>query len=63
MEHYAVVDETHVTTFAQLLTVVPDDHVKRPLWEFSPAERKAVIHERRRRFGVYEEDDIDPEYH
>jgi hypothetical protein len=27
-----------------------------PLWYFRPSVVKAVIHERRRRFGVYDDD-------
>jgi hypothetical protein len=56
-----VIDESHVVSFADMLTILPDVDIKRPLWEFTPAERPAVIHERRRRFGVYEEVG-DPEY-
>lgn len=33
-----------------------DEEVRRPLWEFPPVARKAVIHERRRRFGIYDDD-------
>ncbi|GLW03705.1 hypothetical protein Slala05_73350 [Streptomyces lavendulae subsp. lavendulae] len=29
-----------------------DDVIRSPLWEWAPQERKAVISERRRRFGV-----------
>lgn len=54
-------DATHVTPFAAALRILPDVDIKRPLWEFTPAERPAVIHERRRRFGVDEETG-DPEY-
>ncbi|WP_330478663.1 hypothetical protein OG301_26660 [Streptomyces platensis] len=32
-----------------------DDTVRLPLWVFSPGLRKAVLHERRRRFGIEEE--------
>lgn len=43
-----------------------DEKIKRPLWEFPPNERGAVISERRRRFpGVYtDSEDVqsDPEY-
>lgn len=38
--------------FPALLRVLPDLVIRRPLWEFAPHEVKAVIHERRRRFGV-----------
>lgn len=41
-----------------------DSYVLRPLWEFRPEERRAVLAERARRFGVPNgEDDFDPEYH
>lgn len=33
----------------------PDSVIRRPLWEFLPAEAKAVLHERRRRFGIEDE--------
>jgi hypothetical protein len=41
--------------FPALLRWLPDVDIQRPLWEFTPAERPAVIHERRRRFGVDDE--------
>jgi hypothetical protein len=40
----------------------PDDAIRGPLWGWPPADRKAVIAERRRRFGVFDDDEIDPEY-
>lgn len=41
-----------------------DEYIRRPLWLFPPAERRAVLAERARRFGVPNgEDDFDPEYH
>ncbi|QDH92132.1 hypothetical protein PP629_gp27 [Streptomyces phage Dubu] len=36
-----------------------DDTVRSGLWNFPPEARKAVLHERRRRFGI-EEERIDP---
>lgn len=61
---YHSAEETHVLTFAQMLTVVPDENIRRPLWEFAPSERSAVLHERRRRFGMIPDDEPtgDPEY-
>ncbi len=41
-----------VITFAALLRAASDAEVRAPLWEFEPLARLAVIHERRRRFGV-----------
>lgn len=38
------------------LRALPDDVIRSPLWEFAPLERKAVISERRRRFGVNDEE-------
>ncbi|MFF4610335.1 hypothetical protein ACFY1Q_11790 [Streptomyces albidoflavus] len=38
---------------------MPDALVESPLWSWAPANRKAVLHERRRRFGIAEER-IDP---
>jgi hypothetical protein len=41
-----------------------DDFLRRPLWLFDPAERRAVLAERARRWGVPDgEADFDPEYH
>lgn len=36
-------------TYRQFLRVVPDDEIRRPLWEFPPRQRKAVLSERARR--------------
>jgi hypothetical protein len=33
----------------------PDDMIRGPLWEWHPLAVKAVLHERRRRFGIEEE--------
>lgn len=38
-----------------------DETVRSPLWKFPPEAFEAVMHERRVRFGVYEETG-DPEY-
>lgn len=64
MERWTYVDETHVTSFAQLLRVLPDAAIRQPLWEFAPSERKAVIQERYRRgfIGSDPEPIGDPEY-
>lgn len=60
-------DETHILTpdavARLLLRSLSDEEVKRPLWEFAPVERRAVLHERARRWGTPGEDDFDPEYH
>jgi hypothetical protein len=41
-----------------------DDYLRRPLWEFRPEARPAVMHERAKRWGVPDaENDFDPEYH
>jgi hypothetical protein len=37
----------------------PDSVIRGPLWTWPPALVKAVLHERRRRFGI-EEERIDP---
>lgn len=43
---------------------LPDADIKRPLWEFDPEQRPAILHERARRWGAPTgEDDFDPEYH
>jgi hypothetical protein len=47
-----------------LLRSASDDEVRRPLWEYAPVERRAVLHERARRWGAPTgQDDFDPEYH
>lgn len=48
--------------FADALKVLPDIDVRRPLWEFPPYQRQAVIHERRVRFGIDDDEVGDPEY-
>lgn len=42
-------------TFAEILRGQSDNYVRQPLWNFTPADRKAVLHERRRRFGIEDE--------
>jgi hypothetical protein len=37
----------------------PDDMIRGPLWAWKPGAVKAVLHERRRRFGI-EDERIDP---
>ncbi|MCR8576446.1 hypothetical protein [Streptomyces sp. Isolate_219] len=48
--------------FLATLPIAHDDFVRQPLWLFDPAERPAVIAERRRRFGIADEEIGDPEY-
>lgn len=50
-----IVHEEFTLTTAQMLRVCPDSVVIQPLWNFPPADRKAVLHERRRRFGIADE--------
>jgi hypothetical protein len=38
--------------FPKHLSTLPDDLIRSPLWKWAPEERLAVVHERRRRFGV-----------
>jgi len=40
-----------------------DESVRAPLWLYPPEGRPAVLRERRVRFGVFDSDDFDPEYH
>jgi hypothetical protein len=48
----------------EVLKGATDEYLRRPLWEFKPEERKAVLSERTRRWGAPEADrDFDPEYH
>ncbi|RCG16970.1 hypothetical protein DQ392_17990 [Streptomyces reniochalinae] len=47
--------------FPTFLKALPDEEIRAPLWTWKPHEIPAVIHERRVRFGVFEETG-DPEY-
>ncbi|WP_371800880.1 hypothetical protein OHA38_20375 [Streptomyces sp. NBC_01732] len=47
------------TSFPALLRTEHDDVIRAPLWEFAPHERKAVISERRRRFGVDDDEGLE----
>ncbi|QAY26952.1 hypothetical protein SEA_SHAWTY_27 [Streptomyces phage Shawty] len=49
--------------WADFMRGTADENVRRPLWEYPPEARLAVLHERRVRFGVPTGDDFDPEYH
>lgn len=40
---------------ALTLRLASDEVVQRPLWTFRPHAVKAVLHERRRRFGIEDE--------
>lgn len=42
---------------ARLLRDATDELIRAPLWDVRPEFRKAFIHERRRRFGVYDDDE------
>lgn len=42
---------------AEILRKVDDSYVRLPLWKFVPRVRKAVLHERRVRFGEPIEDE------
>jgi hypothetical protein len=64
---WRVYDETHILNADALARITlrqaADEDVRRPLWEFPPNERRAVLHERARRWGAPNgEDDFDPEY-
>lgn len=52
------------STFTVILEFAADEYVRQPLWNFPPADRPAVIAERRRRFGMLPDDEPcgDPEY-
>lgn len=50
-------DSEDLIPLAELLPAVSDVVVRRPLWEFPPADRPAVIRERRRRFGMLPDDE------
>lgn len=41
---------------ARLLRSATNELIRAPLWDVRPEFRKAFIHERRRRFGVYDDD-------
>lgn len=50
--------------YREFLRGASDEYVRRPLWLFEPEQRKAVLRERARRFGVPDAElDFDPEYH
>ncbi|MFJ4529068.1 hypothetical protein [Streptomyces nigrescens] len=44
------------------LAIRSDEYIRQPLWNFRPEERPLVIAERRRRFGIADEEIGDPEY-
>jgi hypothetical protein len=44
-------DSTEREHMRSVLRGTEDDAIRGPLWEWAPAWRLAVIHERRRRFG------------
>ncbi|MFE0699400.1 hypothetical protein [Streptomyces sp. NPDC058872] len=52
-------DQGGARNWAQELKGAADETVRSPLWEFPPDARKAVIHERRRRFGVHDDEGYD----
>lgn len=65
---FRAADDSHILTpdavARLLLRSASDDEVRRPLWEYAPVERRAVLHERARRWGAPTgQDDFDPEYH
>lgn len=50
----------HVAAFTALAASdASDSEIRGPLWNWHPLAAKAVLHERRRRFGI-EEERIDP---
>lgn len=44
---------------AEYLKGEPDEAIRLPLWDYPPHMRKAVIHERKRRFGVDDDEGLD----
>lgn len=52
-------DEHGVAFFVETLKFADDDYVRIPLWEFPPSHRPAVIHERRTRWGVDDEEGVE----
>lgn len=48
--------------WAAILRGSDDATIRQPLWNWSPALRPLVIHERRVRWGVPTDEDFDPEY-
>jgi hypothetical protein len=59
----AKLDASEPYNWARALFRADIETVRRPLWEFPPEARTAVLHERRVRFGIPTQDDFDPEYH
>lgn len=47
---------------AVILSDATDAEIRSPLWDWLPEERPLVIAERRRRFGIADEEIGDPEY-
>jgi hypothetical protein len=60
----AKLDQSAPYDWPRALRGALDETVRVPLWSFPPEARKAVIAERKRRFGVFEDEDTpDPEFH
>lgn len=57
----ASVDAATPEAWSLVMRGASDESVRAPLWQYPPEARLAVIHERRVRFGVFEETG-DPEY-
>ncbi|MFI6861312.1 hypothetical protein ACIBKZ_15655 [Streptomyces sp. NPDC050421] len=55
-------DESAPYDWVSALRGADDDTVRSPLWGFPPEARPAVIHERRVRFGIDDDETGDPEY-
>jgi hypothetical protein len=51
--------ETRRQPIVRELGNIPDALISSPLWTWSPSNRRDVLHERRRRFGI-EDERIDP---
>lgn len=48
-------DGATVGRWRDALRLATDRTIRLPLWDFSPSARKAVLSERRRRFGIASE--------
>lgn len=58
----AKLDASPPYNWSRALRNTDDETVKAPLWDFPPEAARAVLRERRVRFGVPTADDFDPEY-
>lgn len=60
MSRYAAEDSETTRLLSRMAAAeAPDEMIRGPLWDWHPLAAKAVLSERRRRFGI-EDERIDP---